>query len=92
MKLINLNEDELVKKILDGELVFKKCYINKFAHLGYISEGGVFKLYTEHAPFSLNVSYFMVNGVDRNDEIRNGEKRWINYFRLYNAISNKMEL
>jgi len=92
MKLINLNEDELVKKILDGELVFDKGYINKFAPSGYISKGGVFKLYVEYAPFSLNVSYFVVNGIDRNHEIRDGEKHWTNYARLYTVISNKMEL
>jgi hypothetical protein len=91
MKLINLNEDELVKKILDGELVFDKGYINKFAPSGYISKGGVFKLYVEYAPF-FYVSYFIVNGIDRNYEIRDGEKCWANYARLFNAISNKMEL
>jgi hypothetical protein len=113
MKLINLNEDELVKKILDGELVFDKGYANRYVKIGYISKGGVFKIYTlrypsflrvpatstenkvfqaEYSPFSLTTSYFVVNGIDRNYEIRDGKKCWTNYTKLYHAISNKMGL
>jgi hypothetical protein len=74
-------EAVVVKLILEDFIKFKKCYINKYAKEGYVSTGGMFKLYNEDSGYNI-FPYFTIDGVDTE----------LNHIRIKTAIEKKIDI